>query len=82
MNILPFILSVVMVMIIGLVADKIAPFQMLGGWAGAIVSGFIGAWVGPLFLGHGIYVARFFINPSLDWSHYCSQYSWFYGQKF
>lgn len=38
-------------MVIGMVAEKLTPFHMPGDWAGDIVAGFIGAWLGPLLFG-------------------------------
>ena len=66
MDIIAFILSAIIAMIIGTVADKISPFNMPGSWAGAIVAGFIGAWLGPLLFGTwGPAVAGFSLVPSL-----------------
>jgi uncharacterized membrane protein YeaQ/YmgE (transglycosylase-associated protein family) len=53
-------------MVIGTVADKISPFNMPGSWAGAIVAGFIGAWIGPLLFGTwGPMVVGFSLVPAL-----------------
>ena len=66
MSVITFILSVIMAMVIGTVADKISPFNMPGSWAGAIVAGFIGAWIGPLLFGTwGPMVAGFSLVPAL-----------------
>ena len=57
---------VIIAMVIGTVADKISPFNMPGSWAGAIVAGFIGAWIGPLLFGTwGPMVAGFSLVPAL-----------------
>ena len=66
MSVITFILSVIIAMVIGTVADKISPFNMPGSWAGAIVAGFIGAWIGPLLFGTwGPMVAGFSLVPAL-----------------
>ena len=66
MSVVTFILSAIIAMIIGIVADKLSPVNMPGSWAGAIVAGFIGAWIGPLFFGTwGPMVAGFSLIPAL-----------------
>ena len=66
MSVVTFILSAVIAMVIGTVADKLSPFNMPGSWAGAIVAGFIGAWIGPLLFGTwGPMVVGFSLIPSL-----------------
>ena len=44
MSVTTFILSVI-------IADKISPASMPGRWAGSLVAGFIGNWIGPLIFG-------------------------------
>lgn len=51
MEILSFLLSLFIAFIIGVVAEQLSPFDMPGGWAGAIVAGFIGAWLGEQLFG-------------------------------
>lgn len=66
MSLITFILSVVIAFIIGIVADKISPYRMPGSWAGAIVAGFIGAWIGPLLFGTwGPMIVGFSLVPAL-----------------
>lgn len=66
MSVLAFILSVIMAMVIGIVAEKLSPFDMPGGWAGAIIAGFIGTWIGNgLFGTWGPIVAGFSLIPAL-----------------
>ena len=66
MSLLAFILSVIIAMVIGVVADKLSPFDMPGGWAGAIIAGFVGAWLGNgLFGTWGPIVAGFSLVPAL-----------------
>ncbi|NHC21208.1 GlsB/YeaQ/YmgE family stress response membrane protein [Bacillus sp. MM2020_4] len=61
-----FILTVVIAMIIGIVADKLSPVKMPGSWAGAIIAGFIGAWVGHhLFGAWGPTLVGFSLIPAL-----------------
>ena len=66
MSLITFILSVVIAFVIGTVADKISPINMPGSWAGAIVAGFIGNWIGPLIFGTwGPMVVGFSLVPAL-----------------
>ncbi|WP_026564969.1 GlsB/YeaQ/YmgE family stress response membrane protein [Bacillus sp. UNC41MFS5] len=60
------ILSVIIALVIGTVAGKLAPFKMPGSWAGAIVAGYIGAWIGPQLIGTwGPMVVGFSLVPAL-----------------
>ncbi|MCQ6276226.1 GlsB/YeaQ/YmgE family stress response membrane protein [Bacillus sp. V3B] len=66
MSVSAFILSVIMAMVIGIVAEKLSPFDMPGGWAGAIIAGFVGTWLGNgLFGTWGPIVAGFSLIPAL-----------------
>lgn len=66
MSVVSFLISVFIAMVIGMVAAKLAPFKMPGSWAGAIVAGFIGAWVGEYLFGSwGPMVAGFSLVPAL-----------------
>lgn len=66
MSLITFILTALISLIIGTVAEKLAPVGMPGGWAGAIVAGFIGAWLGPLLFGvWGPMLVGFSLVPSL-----------------
>lgn len=66
MSVITFILTVIIAMVIGTVADKLTPFDMPGSWAGAIVAGFIGAWIGPLLFGTwGPTLVGFSLVPAL-----------------
>ncbi|QCJ41514.1 GlsB/YeaQ/YmgE family stress response membrane protein [Bacillus sp. S3] len=66
MSLITFIITVIIAMIIGIVAEKLAPVKMPGSWAGAIVAGFIGAWVGEyLFGAWGPMLAGFSLVPAL-----------------
>ncbi|WP_077210769.1 GlsB/YeaQ/YmgE family stress response membrane protein [Bacillus dakarensis] len=66
MSLITFILTALISLIIGTVAEKLSPVGMPGGWAGAIVAGFIGAWLGPLLFGvWGPMLVGFSLVPSL-----------------
>lgn len=66
MSLISFLISIFIAMVIGMVAAKLAPFKMPGSWAGAIVAGFIGAWVGDYFFGSwGPMVEGFSLVPAL-----------------
>ena len=66
MSVVSFLLTVIIAMIIGIVADKLSPVKMPGSWAGAIVAGFIGAWVGELLFGAwGPILVGFSLIPAL-----------------
>lgn len=66
MDVIQFLLTTIVAMIIGTVADKLSPVHMPGSWAGAIVAGFVGAWIGPLFFGTwGPMIAGYSLVPAL-----------------
>jgi uncharacterized membrane protein YeaQ/YmgE (transglycosylase-associated protein family) len=66
MSFVSIIISIIIAMAIGTVAEKISPYRMPGEWAGAIVAGYIGAWVGHLLFGTwGPILAGFSLIPSL-----------------
>ncbi|MBY0099372.1 GlsB/YeaQ/YmgE family stress response membrane protein [Mesobacillus maritimus] len=66
MSITTFIISAIIALVIGIVADKISPISMPGGWAGAMVAGFIGTWVGQVLFGTwGPIVANYSLIPAL-----------------
>jgi uncharacterized membrane protein YeaQ/YmgE (transglycosylase-associated protein family) len=66
MSIITFIISAIIALVIGIVADKLSPFDMPGGWAGAMVAGFIGTWLGQVLFGTwGPVVAGFSLIPAL-----------------
>lgn len=66
MSLTTFIITVLIAMVIGTVAEKLSPFKMPGSWAGAILAGFIGAWVGEYLFGiWGPMIAGFSIVPAL-----------------
>lgn len=66
MDIVSFLLTVLIAFIIGIVAEKISPVDMPGGWAGAIVAGFIGAWLGTTLFGNwGPSILSFSLVPSI-----------------
>lgn len=66
MSLISFILTALIAMVIGTVAEKLSPVDMPGGWAGAIVAGFIGAWLGPLLFGlWGPMLVGFSLVPAL-----------------
>ena len=66
MSVTTFILSVIIALVIGIVADKISPVSMPGRWAGSLVAGFIGNWIGPLIFGTwGPMVVGFSLVPAL-----------------
>ena len=56
MSVTTFILTVI-------IADKISPVSLPGRWAGSLVAGFIGNWIGPLiFRDMGSYGSRLFVS--------------------
>lgn len=66
MSFVALVISVIVAFIIGIVAVKFVPFDMPGGWVGAVIAGFIGAWIGHGLLGvWGPIVAGFAIIPAL-----------------
>ncbi|MGM7636591.1 GlsB/YeaQ/YmgE family stress response membrane protein [Bacillus sp. Hm123] len=66
MSLITFLLSVIIAMVIGTVADKLSPFDMPGSWAGAILAGFIGNWIGTFLFGTwGPMIAGFSLVPAL-----------------
>lgn len=66
MSVLSFILYVIMAMVIGLLAEKVTPFGVPGSWAGAIVVGMIGDWLGHYLFGSwGPYLLGFSLVPAL-----------------
>ncbi|WP_404331712.1 GlsB/YeaQ/YmgE family stress response membrane protein [Mesobacillus maritimus] len=66
MSITAFIISAIIALAIGIVADKVSPFDMPGGWAGAMVAGFIGTWLGQVLFGAwGPIVAGYALIPAL-----------------
>lgn len=66
MNWMSFILTVIIVMAIGIVAEKLTPFTMPGRLAGALLAGFIGNWIGPYLFGiWGPMVIGISLVPSL-----------------
>lgn len=66
MDIIAFILSAMIALVIGTVADMLSPFGMPGRWAGAIVAGFVGNWIGTLLFGNwGPMLAGFSLVPAL-----------------
>lgn len=66
MSILTFFIYAILAVVIGTVADKLSPFDMPGSWAGAMIAGFVGAWLGPILFGTwGPIVAGFALLPAL-----------------
>lgn len=66
MDLVSFFLTTIMAFIIGTVADKLSPVSMPGDWAGALVAGFIGGWIGPYLFGTwGPAIAGFSLIPAL-----------------
>jgi len=66
MNWMSFILTVIIVMAIGIVAEKLTPFTMPGRLAGSLLAGFIGSWIGPYLFGiWGPMVIGISLVPSL-----------------
>jgi uncharacterized membrane protein YeaQ/YmgE (transglycosylase-associated protein family) len=65
-SLVTFIISAIIALVIGTVASKLVPFHMPGGWAGALVAGYIGAWIGQLIFGTwGPMVEGFSLVPAL-----------------
>jgi len=66
MSVTAFIISIIMSLMIGYVAEKLVPFDMPGGMFGCIIAGFIGAWIGHgLFGAWGPSIAGFYLIPAL-----------------
>lgn len=66
MSLVDLIISAIFAFVIGTVAVKLVPYSMPGSWAGALVAGYIGAWIGPLLFGTwGPMVAGFSLVPDL-----------------
>lgn len=66
MSVVDLIISAIIAFVIGTVAVKLVPYRMPGSWAGALIAGYIGAWIGPLLLGTwGPMVAGFSLVPDL-----------------
>lgn len=66
MSFLALIISVIVAMFIGILAKKIVPFHIPGGTAGAMIAGFVGAWIGHGILGTwGPVIAGFALFPAL-----------------
>ena len=66
MSLVTFIISAIIALVIGTVASKLVPFNMPGGWAGALVAGYIGAWIGQLLFGTwGPMVEGYSLVPAL-----------------
>ncbi|GAB6927221.1 hypothetical protein JCM10914A_12040 [Paenibacillus sp. JCM 10914] len=60
------IISIVMAMIIGIIGDALAGHEMPGGVIGAMIAGFVGAWLGPwLFGAWGPIIGEFAIVPAI-----------------
>lgn len=51
MSVLSFIITAIIVVIIAAVAEKLSPFSMPGSWAGLIIAGFLGEWIGAVIFG-------------------------------
>ncbi|HHW38758.1 MAG TPA: GlsB/YeaQ/YmgE family stress response membrane protein [Bacillales bacterium] len=51
MGVVSFLLTAIIVVIIAAVADKLSPFSMPGSWAGLIIAGFSGEWIGSVIFG-------------------------------
>lgn len=60
------ILSIIVSLVIGYVAEKLVPFDMPGGVIGSIIAGFVGAWIGHgLFGAWGPAIGGFYFIPAL-----------------
>lgn len=60
------LISIVMAIIIGYVADIFVKNSMPGGVIGSMVAGFVGAWLGSLLFGSfGPIVAGFAVFPAI-----------------
>ncbi|WP_108669094.1 GlsB/YeaQ/YmgE family stress response membrane protein [Peribacillus acanthi] len=66
MSITTFILSVIVVLVIGAVANKVSHLHMPGSWVGILVAGYTGTWVGPYLFGTwGPILVGYALVPSL-----------------
>jgi uncharacterized membrane protein YeaQ/YmgE (transglycosylase-associated protein family) len=60
------LISIIMAIIIGYVADFFVKNSMPGGIIGSMIAGFVGAWIGNLLFGSfGPIVAGFAIIPAI-----------------
>ncbi|WP_394231759.1 GlsB/YeaQ/YmgE family stress response membrane protein [Niallia oryzisoli] len=66
MSVTAFIISIIVSLMIGYVAEKLVPFDMPGGVFGSIIAGFIGTWIGHgIFGAWGPVIAGFYLIPAV-----------------
>lgn len=60
------LISIVMAILIGTIGDALVRNRMPGGMLGAMVAGFVGAWLGSLLLGNwGPVIGGFVVIPAI-----------------
>jgi uncharacterized membrane protein YeaQ/YmgE (transglycosylase-associated protein family) len=60
------IISIIMAIVIGFIGSAITNNHMPGGVIGAMIAGFVGAWIGSLLLGNwGPVIGGFAIIPAI-----------------
>jgi len=65
-SVLGVLVTLAIAAIVGFIADRIVPGRLPYGWAGAMVAGLLGSWVGSLLLGRvGPEIARIPIIPAI-----------------
>lgn len=66
MDIISLLLQLLIALIIGSVASIVTPYEMPGSWAGAIIAGFAGNWLGTYLFGTwGPMLEGFSLVPAL-----------------
>ncbi|MDI1478894.1 GlsB/YeaQ/YmgE family stress response membrane protein [Polyangium sp. y55x31] len=65
-SVLGVLVTLAIAAIVGWIADRIVPGRLPYGWAGAMVAGLLGSWIGSLLIGHvGPTIARIPIIPAI-----------------
>ncbi len=66
MSYIGLLISIVMAIIIGFIADFFVRNSMPGGIIGSMIAGFVGAWIGNLLLGSfGPIIGGFAVVPAI-----------------
>lgn len=65
-SVLGVLVTLAIAALVGFIADRIVPGRLPYGWAGAMVAGLLGSWIGSLLIGPvGPTIARIPILPAL-----------------
>ncbi|MDI1431170.1 MULTISPECIES: GlsB/YeaQ/YmgE family stress response membrane protein [Polyangium] len=65
-SVLGVLVTLAIAAVVGWIADQIVPGRLPYGWAGAMVAGLLGSWVGSLLFGNlGPTIARIPIIPGI-----------------